>query len=47
MDREGAFKVCIFGDESLGKTTFVNRYLTKVFDEDIRMTVGADFYQNA
>ncbi len=44
MDREGAFKVCIFGDESLGKTTFVNRYLPKVFDESIKMTVGADFY---
>ena len=45
MDREGAFKVCIFGDESLGKTTLVNRYLTKIFDEDIKMTVGADFYE--
>ena len=28
----------------VGKTTLVNRYLTKVFDEDIKMTVGADFY---
>ncbi len=45
MDREDALKVCIFGDESLGKTTLVKRYLTKVFDEDIKMTVGADFYE--
>ena len=44
IDREGAFKLCIFGDGGVGKTTLVNRYLTKVFDEDIKMTVGADFY---
>ena len=44
-DREGAFKLCIFGDDFLGKTTLVNRYFTKVFDEDIKMTVGADFYE--
>ncbi|MFX0075558.1 MAG: Rab family GTPase [Candidatus Hermodarchaeota archaeon] len=43
-DREGAFKLCIFGDGGVGKTTLVNRYLMKVFDEDIKMTVGADFY---
>jgi len=43
-DREGAFKLCIFGDGGVGKTTLVNRYLTKVFDEDIKMTIGADFY---
>ena len=45
IDREGAFKLCIFGDDFPGKTTFVNRYLTKVFDKDIKMTVGADFYE--
>jgi Ras-related protein Rab-18 len=44
IDREGAFKLCIFGDGGVGKTTLINRYLTKVFDEDIKMTVGADFY---
>jgi len=44
IDREGAFKLCIFGDGGVGKTTLVNRYLTKVFDEDIKMTIGADFY---
>ena len=43
-DREGAFKLCIFGDGGVGKTTLVNRYLTKVFDESIKMTIGADFY---
>ncbi len=43
-DREGTFKLCIFGDGGVGKTTLVNRYLTKVFDESIKMTIGADFY---
>ena len=43
-DREGAFKICVFGDEFPGKTTLINRYFTKVFDEDIKMTVGVDFY---
>jgi small GTP-binding protein len=43
-DREGAFKLCIFGDGGVGKTTLVNRYLTSVFDETLKMTIGADFY---
>lgn len=43
-DREGTFKLCIFGDGGVGKTTLVNRYLKKVFDESIKMTIGADFY---
>ncbi|MFX0047062.1 MAG: Rab family GTPase [Candidatus Hermodarchaeota archaeon] len=43
-DRDKAFKLCIFGDGGVGKTTLVNRYLTKIFDEDIKMTIGADFY---
>jgi len=43
-DREGAFKLCIFGDGGVGKTTLVNRYLKNVFDESIKMTIGADFY---
>jgi len=43
-DREGAFKLCIFGDGGVGKTTLVNRYLTKVFNESLKMTIGADFY---
>ena len=43
-DREGAFKLCIFGDGGVGKTTLIDRYLTKVFNESIKMTIGADFY---
>lgn len=38
------FKVCIFGDAGVGKTTLVNRYLTGVFDSHYKITIGADFY---
>ena len=44
-DREGPFKIIIFGEESLGKTTLVNEYLTKKYDDDKkRITFGVDFY---
>ena len=43
IDREGAFKLCIFGDGGVGKTTLIQRYLTKVFDVSTKMTIGADF----
>jgi small GTP-binding protein len=38
-----AFKLCIFGAGGVGKTTLIKRFVTKVFDEDIKMTIGADF----
>ena len=38
-----AFKLCIFGAGGVGKTTLIRRFVTKVFEEDIKMTIGADF----
>ena len=38
------FKVCIFGNGGVGKTTLVNRYLTGLFKDNLAMTIGADFY---
>ena len=38
------FKVCIFGDAGVGKTTLVNRYLTGIFNSNYKITIGADFY---
>jgi len=38
-----AFKLCIFGVGGVGKTTLIKRFVTKVFDEDLKMTIGADF----
>lgn len=43
MQKFSIFKLCIFGDGGVGKTTLINRFLTKVFDEDLKMTIGADF----
>jgi Ras-related protein Rab-7A len=42
--RDIKFKVCIFGDGGVGKTTLVNRYLTGIFQDSYRITIGADFY---
>ena len=41
---DALFKVIIFGDGGVGKTTFVNRYLTGVFKGDTTMTIGVDFH---
>jgi len=38
------FKVCLFGDGGVGKTTLVNRYLTGVFKMDSSITIGVDFH---
>ena len=38
-----AFKLCIFGSGGVGKTTLIRRFVTKIFEEDIKMTIGADF----
>ena len=38
-----AFKLCIFGAGGVGKTTLIKRFVTRVFNEDIKMTIGADF----
>ncbi|MFX1469714.1 MAG: Rab family GTPase [Promethearchaeota archaeon] len=38
-----AFKLCIFGSGGVGKTTLIRRFVTKVFEKDIKMTIGADF----
>ena len=39
-----SYKVCIFGDGGVGKTTLINRYLTGVFKSDSKMTIGVDFH---
>ena len=41
---DAMFKVCIFGDGGVGKTTLVNRYMTGVFKGDSTMTIGVDFH---
>jgi small GTP-binding protein len=43
IEQKLAFKVCVFGDGGVGKTTLIRRFATGVFEEDIKMTIGADF----
>ena len=38
-----ALKLCIFGDGGVGKTTLIRRFAKGVFEENILMTIGADF----
>lgn len=38
------FKVIVVGEGGVGKTTFINRYATKRFIEDTKLTIGASFY---
>ena len=38
------YKMCIFGDGGVGKTTLINRYISGKFSEDFKMTIGVDFY---
>ena len=35
------YKICVFGDSGVGKTTLINRYLTNKFLENIKSTLGA------
>ena len=42
--KDAVFKICIFGDGGVGKTSLVNRYLTGVFTEGTSMTLGVDFH---
>jgi small GTP-binding protein len=42
--KDAVFKICIFGDGGVGKTSLVNRYLTGVFTESTSMTLGVDFH---
>jgi len=37
-----AFKICLFGDGGVGKTTLVRRYITGAFEEDLKMSIGVD-----
>ncbi|MFX1498522.1 MAG: Rab family GTPase [Promethearchaeota archaeon] len=44
MPEKTKLKLCIFGDGGVGKTSLTDRYLNRVFNEDLKMTIGTDFY---
>ena len=41
-EAEYMFKVCIFGDGGVGKTTLLHRYYSNKFEDSMKMTIGAD-----
>lgn len=38
------FKILMLGDASVGKTTLSEHYITGVFNSDLRLTVGVEFF---
>lgn len=36
------FKLCVFGDRAVGKTSLTRRFATNTFKEDLKMTIGMD-----
>ena len=42
--QDAMFKICLFGDGGVGKTTLINRYLTGVFEGGSEITIGVDFH---
>jgi small GTP-binding protein len=37
-----AFKLCVFGDSGVGKSTMIKRFITNKFEHDLKSTIGAD-----
>lgn len=40
---EEAYKVCVIGDSTVGKTTLINKYATQKFTEDTMPTIGNSY----
>lgn len=43
IDKKDVYKVVMLGDKGVGKQTLIRRSAKRVFKEDLRMTIGADF----
>ena len=43
-DFDYVFKVMMLGDASVGKTSLTLRYISGFFLEDLKLTIGVDFY---
>ena len=39
-----AYKICLFGDKQVGKSSLVNRFMTDRFDFDLKPTLGAAIF---
>jgi len=43
-DYDYTFKIMMLGDASVGKTSLTMRYISGYFMEDLKLTIGVDFY---
>ncbi len=43
-DSDYMYKICIFGNGGVGKTSLTQRYLRGLFNEGIELTIGSNFY---
>jgi len=43
-DYDYTFKIMMLGDASVGKTSLTMRYISGFFMEDLKLTIGVDFY---
>jgi small GTP-binding protein len=43
-DYDYKFKIMIFGEKSSQKTSLINRYFYSFYAEDLKLTIGVDFY---
>ncbi len=43
-DFDISFKIMMLGEASVGKTSLILRYISGIFDENIKLTIGVDFY---
>jgi small GTP-binding protein len=41
---EKTFKVCLFGESGVGKTSLTRRFLLGKYDEDVKLTLGAEIF---
>ena len=44
LNYDYTFKVMMLGDASVGKTSLTIRYISGTFMEDLKLTIGVDFY---
>ena len=35
-----AFKMCVFGDSGVGKSTMIKRFITHKFEHNLKSTIG-------